>query len=83
VLFDIRTDEDEQPGQAAREHLTEREIDVLREVARGLTNKQIALALGISEHTVKFHVSSVYGKLGASNRTEAVRKGARRGFIPL
>ena len=68
---------------AGGEHLTDREIDVLSEAARGLTNKQIALALGISEHTVKFHVSSVYSKLGVSNRAEAVRKGARRGLIPL
>jgi DNA-binding NarL/FixJ family response regulator len=74
----------EEPEEdAGREHLTERETDVLSEVARGLTNKQIALALGISEHTVKFHVSSVYAKLRASGRTDAVRKGARRGLIPL
>lgn len=83
VLFEPEAGEYDQSGLTGREHLTEREVDVLREVARGLTNKQIALALGISEHTVKFHVSSVYAKLGASNRTEAVRKGARRGFIPL
>jgi DNA-binding NarL/FixJ family response regulator len=63
--------------------LTERENDVILRLAQGLTNKQIALALGISEHTVKFHVSSIYSKLGVSNRTEAVRKGARRGWIPL
>ncbi len=63
--------------------LTERENEVLLRLAQGLTNKQIALALGISEHTVKFHVSSIYTKLGVSNRTEAVRKGARRGWIPL
>lgn len=73
------------PGEAGGpvEHLTERESDVLRLVAQGLTNKQIALALAISEHTVKFHVSSIYSKLGVSNRTEAVRKGARLGWIPL
>ena len=65
------------------EHLTEREGEVLRWLAQGLTNKQIALNLQISEHTVKFHVSSIYGKLGVSNRTEAVRKGARLGWIPL
>lgn len=65
------------------ERLTEREVDVLREMARGLTNKQIAYVLKISEHTVKYHVSSIYGKLGAANRTEAVRIGARRGWIPL
>lgn len=65
------------------EHLTNRETDVLLLVAQGLTNKQIALALRISEHTVKFHVSSIYAKLNVSNRTEAVRKGARQGIIPL
>jgi DNA-binding NarL/FixJ family response regulator len=63
--------------------LTEREVDVLLRLAQGLTNKQIALALGISEHTVKFHVSSIYSKLGVSNRAEAVRKGARKGWVPL
>lgn len=63
--------------------LTERENDVLLRLAQGLTNKQIALALGISEHTVKFHVSSIYSKLGVSNRAEAVRKGARKGWVPL
>lgn len=65
------------------EALTPREHEILGFLAQGLTNKQIALGLGISEHTVKFHVSSVYSKLGASNRTEAVRKGARRGWVAL
>lgn len=65
------------------ERLTDRESEVLRLLAEGLTNKEIALNLRISEHTVKFHVSSIYGKLGASNRTEAVRKGARKGWVPL
>lgn len=69
--------------EAAPDPLTERENDVLQRLAQGLTNKQIALALGISEHTVKFHVSSIYTKLGVSNRTEAARKGARRGWVPL
>jgi DNA-binding NarL/FixJ family response regulator len=63
--------------------LTERETDVLRQAAEGLTNKQIALVLGISEHTVKFHISAIYAKLGVSNRAEAVRTGARWGWIPL
>lgn len=65
------------------EHLTGRETDVLRLLAQGLTNKQIALALAISEHTVKFHVSSLYSKLGVNNRMEAARKGALVGLIPL
>lgn len=71
------------PALEDGEHLTNRETDVLQLVAQGLTNKQIALALRISEHTVKFHVSSIYAKLNVSNRTEAVRKGARQGIIPL
>ncbi len=75
--------EDNGPLDEQFDSLTERENDVLLRLAQGLTNKQIALALGISEHTVKFHVSSIYTKLGVSNRTEAVRKGARRGWIPL
>jgi len=69
--------------QAARGPLTEREAEVLTLLARGLANKQIALALGISEHTVKFHVSSIYVKLNVTNRTEAVRAGLRGGLIPL
>jgi DNA-binding CsgD family transcriptional regulator len=68
---------------APADRLTGREVEVLRGLAQGLTNKAVALALGISEHTVKFHVSSIYAKLGAANRTEAVRKGARLGWIPL
>ncbi|MDX1436137.1 MAG: response regulator transcription factor [Anaerolineales bacterium] len=65
------------------DELTEREVEVLILLAQGLANKQIAGELGISEHTVKFHVSSIYGKLGANNRAEAVRIGARSGLIPL
>ncbi len=65
------------------DHLTRREIEVLQAIAKGLSNKQIALALHISEHTVKFHVSSLYSKLGVSSRTEAMRKGARLGYVPL
>ena len=76
-------DLDELAGEGEVDHLTDREGEVLRLLAQGLTNKEIALALQISEHTVKFHVSSIYSKLGVSNRTEAVRKGARRGWVPL
>lgn len=65
------------------EELTNRELETLELLAEGLANKQIALELGISEHTVKFHVSSIYTKLDASNRTEAVRIGARLGLISL
>jgi len=63
--------------------LTERESEVLALLARGLANKQIAVSLGISEHTVKFHVSSIYTKLNVTNRTEAVREGLRGGWIAL
>ena len=70
---------DETPGGA----LTERESEVLGLLAQGLANKQIAARLGISEHTVKFHVSAIYSKLGASSRTEAVRLGVRLGLIVL
>ena len=65
------------------EPLTERELEVLQQLAQGLANKQIALSLGISEHTVKFHISGIYSKLGATNRTEAVRLGVRRGLVVL
>ncbi len=65
------------------EALTPREREVLQLLARGLANKQIAAQLGLSENTVKFHISSVYAKLGAGNRAEAVTLGARRGWISL
>jgi DNA-binding NarL/FixJ family response regulator len=58
-------------------------MDVLRLIAQGLRNNEIAGRLVISERTVKFHVSSILGKLGASNRTEAVKMAARRGLIDL
>lgn len=63
--------------------LTVREREVLQLAAEGLANKQIALALEISEHTVKFHLSSLYAKLGVTSRTEAIRAGARRGWVVL
>ena len=63
--------------------LTDRESEVLGLLAKGLANKQIAVTLGISEHTVKFHVSSIYAKLNVTNRTEAVREGLRGGWIAL
>ncbi len=65
------------------EEITARETDVLRMLAQGLVNKDIAARLGISEHTVKFHISSILDKLGASTRTEAVTLGIRRGLIPI
>ena len=69
--------------EALTEPLTAREDEVLALLGRGLPNKLIARELNISEHTVKFHVSSVYAKLGVTNRAEAVSQGARRGLISL
>ena len=65
------------------EGLTHREIGVLELLAEGLPNKAIAERLGISDQTVKFHVASICGKLGAANRTDAVRRAVRRGVITL
>lgn len=65
------------------EPLTPREQEVLQMLASGLGNKQIAAHLKISDHTAKFHVASILGKLGASSRTEAVSLGLRRGLILL
>jgi DNA-binding NarL/FixJ family response regulator len=65
------------------EPLTEREREVLGLLALGLPNKAIALRLGISDHTVKFHVGAILAKLGAAGRTEAVMLAARRGLLPL
>lgn len=65
------------------ERLTAREIDVLGELARGVANKTIAARLGISEHTVKFHIASIFAKLAVSSRTEAVTQGVRLGLIML
>jgi DNA-binding NarL/FixJ family response regulator len=65
------------------ESLTTRELEVLELVAEGLPNKTIAARLGISDQTVKFHVASIAGKLGAANRTDAVRRAVRHGLIAL
>lgn len=65
------------------EPLTPREQEVLRMLALGLANKEIAARLNISEHTVKFHVAAILGKLGAASRTEAVALGIRHGLILL
>lgn len=65
------------------EPLTVREKEVLEKMAEGLANKQIALLLSISEHTVKFHLSSLYAKLGVASRTEAVKRGIELGLISL
>ena len=65
------------------EELTARERDVLGLVAEGRPNREIALRLGISEHTVKFHLASLFGKLQASTRTQAVRRALEWGLIDL
>jgi DNA-binding NarL/FixJ family response regulator len=65
------------------EPLTPRELQVLRMLADGLGNKEIANRLGISDHTAKFHVTQILGKLGAASRTEAVAIGIRRGLVPI
>ncbi|MFN2459342.1 MAG: response regulator transcription factor [Candidatus Velthaea sp.] len=66
-----------------RRRLTPRERDVLEQLARGAGNKAIAQRLGLSEHTVKFHVASILAKLGAATRTQAVTIGVRRGMVML
>jgi len=74
---------DETDDAEFEEALTAREVQVLELLAEGLPNKAIATRLGISDQTVKFHVSSISGKLGAANRTDAVRRAVRRGLITL
>jgi two-component system, NarL family, nitrate/nitrite response regulator NarL len=66
---------------ATIEHLTPREQEVLQLLAQGLSNKLIAARLGISDHTVKFHVNAILGKLGAQSRTEAIAQAARLGLV--
>ena len=71
------------PMEPPHEDLTRREIEVLAMLAEGLGNRQIADRLGVSDHTIKFHISSILDKLGASTRTEAVTLGLRMGLILL
>lgn len=73
----------EQPLLLEGSVLSDREIEVLQLVAAGLPNKGVARELGISEHTVKFHVGTILGKLGAASRTEAVTLAVRGGILPL
>jgi DNA-binding NarL/FixJ family response regulator len=70
-------------GESLVEHLTPREIEVLQLLSAGLGNKEIAARLNISEHTAKFHVASIMGKLGAATRTEAVTLGIRHGLVMI
>ena len=73
----------EPAAEGLSEPLTAREREVLELLGRGLSNRLIARELHISEHTVKFHISSLYAKLGVNNRAEAVSRGARYGLISL
>jgi DNA-binding NarL/FixJ family response regulator len=70
-------------SEAPVEPLTPREIEVLQLLAQGLSNKLIGRSLGISEHTAKFHVNAILGKLGAQGRTDAVVRAARLGLVLL
>jgi DNA-binding NarL/FixJ family response regulator len=79
LMAPFATDDDDQ----VLEPLTARELEVLGHLADGLSNKAIAAHLGISDETVKFHLSAILGKLGASNRTDAVRLALRRGMVEL
>ncbi len=72
-----------QPLAELPEPLTRREREVLQMLAAGLANKEIAARLNISDHTAKFHVAAILGKLGAATRTEAVALGIRRGLVLL
>lgn len=78
----LRTEAD-QPADTLPQPLTTREIEVLGMLAEGVANKTIARRLNLSEHTVKFHISSIFSKLNASSRTEAVILGARLGLVLL
>jgi DNA-binding NarL/FixJ family response regulator len=78
----LETELDRRP-QELIEPLSPRELDVLRLMVRGLSNKQIAKELVITEHTVKFHIRSILGKLGAANRTEAVTLALQKGLVTL
>jgi len=70
-------------ANAGPEPLTPREIQVIELLVEGLSNKAIAAQLGISDQTVKFHVSAICGKLGAANRTDAVRRAIRQGLVAI
>jgi DNA-binding NarL/FixJ family response regulator len=79
----IRSEPSSLEQLSSAEHLTAREVEVLRLVALGHGNKEVAAQLNVSEHTVKFHVSSVLAKLGARSRTEAVTIGILNGLVAI
>jgi DNA-binding CsgD family transcriptional regulator len=83
VVVNSEAHDEPDAGPTVAEPLTARELDVLRLLAEGLPNKMIAARLGISDQTVKFHVASIGGKLGARNRTDAVRLAIRRGLVEI
>ncbi len=83
TLFGPRISSQMLESRSLIEPLTARETEVLELLSQGLSNKLIARHLNISEHTVKFHVSSIYTKLNAASRTDAVSKGTRLGLITL
>jgi len=83
TLIERLLDEPAAAVEELSEPLTARESEVLGLLGHGLSNKMIARELHISEHTVKFHISSLYSKLGVGNRAEAVSHGARHGLISL
>ena len=82
LLFSPESKEIPQPAEF-EQALTPRETEILNMMAEGLGNKQIAWSLKISEHTVKFHISSIFAKLHVSSRTEAVTSGIRQGLIVI
>ena len=71
------------PPSSRLESLTPRELEVLELLAQGLSNKRIGERLGISEHTAKFHVNSILGKLGARTRAEAIVRAAKQGLLMI
>jgi len=83
IVFDSAFGPPSSDDDSVADQLTPREVEVLRLLADGLANKEIALKLNISEHTIKFHIRSILGKLGATSRTEAVTRGLRSGLIEL
>jgi len=83
LVFDASMIPHPEVGDELVVELTAREIQVLRLLAEGLVNREIADRLHISEHTIKFHIGSILGKLQASSRTEAVTRGLRAGIIEL
>ena len=83
AIFEMLVTEPRPAPAELEEPLSPREIEVLGMLAEGLSNKAIAHRLGVSEHTVKFHVTSIMGKLNAGSRTDAVMQGIRRGLVMI